>query len=86
MFFIDLYNASRGKPWTKTDGTKLMHVADKHLVRIYLALLDATPKEHICERTAYCTKAHDIAAASKSRVSHPQNAFLLTYDDILSPD
>lgn len=63
-YFIDFYNSTRSKLWKKTDDTLLSKAADKHLVRIYLALVDQTPKEHICERTAYCQKAHDIAQAS----------------------
>ncbi|KAH9286377.1 Tetratricopeptide repeat protein 29 [Echinococcus granulosus] len=63
-FFIQLYNATRDKTWKEEDGTKMSKNADKHLVRIYHALLEATPKEHLCERMAYCIKAHDIASAS----------------------
>ena len=63
-FFIQLYNATRDKTWKDDDGNEMSKNADRHLVRIYHALMDATPKENLCERMAFCVKAHDIAAAS----------------------
>ncbi|KAM3174971.1 hypothetical protein ACTXT7_009457 [Hymenolepis weldensis] len=63
-FFIQFYNATRDKKWRKDDGTVMSEKADRHLVRIYHALLNETPKEHINDRLTYCTKAHEIAKAS----------------------
>ncbi|KAM7539954.1 hypothetical protein Aperf_G00000042353 [Anoplocephala perfoliata] len=63
-YFIHFYNATRDKTWKATDGTRMSANADRHLVRIYHALVEATPKELISERMVYCSKAHEIASAS----------------------
>ncbi|VDK76420.1 unnamed protein product [Dibothriocephalus latus] len=63
-YFIEFYNATRYKPWKEEDGTSMGSAADRCLVRIYLALVDKTGKDYMCEKIALCTKAHEIAVAS----------------------
>ncbi|VDO01229.1 unnamed protein product, partial [Rodentolepis nana] len=63
-FFIQFYNATRNKKWKEDDGTILSEKADRHLVRIYHALMEGTPKEYINDRLSYCTKAYEVAKAS----------------------